>query len=280
MTHYKTLGIAEDASPEDIKKSYRKLASQHHPDKGGDTSRFQEIQAAYDVLSDPKKRQQYDQARRNPGVKFNFNGQSVPDVDELFRNFGFNFGGADPFAQFRQQQQARRNRDMQIHLSVPLISTIAEQTKTISVQTTNGQRETIEVTIPRGVVSGSRIKYPNLGDNFFNTLPRGDLYVEVIVLHDPFFEVNGLDLIHTLDVDCLTAMSGGETIVKGIDGTEFQLTIPQCAQPNMGFRIPNQGLWQMNGLTRGNLIVKINITVPKSLSPDQVDLVNQIRNSL
>jgi curved DNA-binding protein len=283
MTHYQTLGVAEDASPEDIKKAYRKLASQHHPDKGGDTTRFQEIQVAYDTLADADRRQRYDHERQNPGgVRFNFNGQDMtghPDVENIFRNFGFHFGG-DPFAQFRQQQQPRKNRDLQIEISIPLIETLSEQTKTISIQTTNGTRETVEVKIPRGVQGRTTIQYPGLGDNFFNTLPRGDLRVTVVVQPNLKFETNGLDLVTTLDVDCLTAMAGGEREITGLDGKTFQVTIPSGAQPNMGFRIREQGLWQMNSLTRGNLIVKINITVPGNLTADQIALVNQIRNTL
>ena len=286
MTHYQTLGVAEDASPEDIKKAYRKLASQHHPDKGGDTARFQEIQVAYDTLADADRRQRYDHERQNPGgVRFNFNGQDMtghPDVENIIRNFGFHFGG-DPFAQFRQQQQQqqpRKNRDLQIEISIPLIETLSEQTKTISIQTTNGTRETVEVKIPRGVQGRTTIQYPGLGDNFFNTLPRGDLRVTVMVQPNPKFETNGLDLVTTLDVDCLTAMAGGEREITGLDGKTFQVTIPSGAQPNMGFRIREQGLWQMNSLTRGNLIVKINITVPGNLTADQIALVNQIRNTL
>ena len=286
MTHYETLGIAENATPEEIKKAYRKLASQHHPDKGGDTARFQEIQAAYDTLADADRRQRYDHERHNPGgMQFNFNGQDMtghPDVENIFRNFGFHFGGGggqgQPFGQFRQQQP-RRNRDLQIEIQIPLAETLAEQTKTISVQTTNGHRETIEVRIPRGVLGRNTIKYPNLGDNFFESLPRGDLYVNVAAQPHPDFDAHGLDLITTMNVDCLTAMAGGDVQVTGLDGREFQLTVPAGAQPGMGFRIPNQGLWLINELTRGNLIVKIHITVPQ-LNADQIALVNQIRQSL
>jgi curved DNA-binding protein len=286
MTHYTTLGIAENASPEEIKKAYRRLASQHHPDRGGDTARFQDIQAAYDTLADADRRQRYDHERQNPGgMRFNFNGQDMtghPDMQNIFRNFGFHFGGGDPFGQFHQQPQPqpRRNRDLQIEINIPLAESLAEQTKTISVQTTNGHRETVEVRIPRGVVGRTTVKYPLLGDNFFNTLPRGDLYVHVSALPADGFQVHGLDLLTTMHVDCLTAMAGGDQEVTGLDGRVFQLSIPPCAQPGMGFRIPEQGLWQLHGLTRGNLIVKINITIPTSLTADQIALVNQIRQSL
>jgi len=284
MTHYITLGVAEDATADDIKRTYRRLASQHHPDRGGDTARFQEIQAAYDVLGDPQRRAQYDQQRRTTtgGFRFNFNGQDItghPGVEEIFRNFGFQYG-SDPFGPFRQPSQPRRNRDLQVEITVPLVSTLEDQTKVLSVQTTNGHRETVEVRIPRGILGHSTMKYPELGDNFFGNLPRGDLYVNVHVEPDPQFEISGLHLITKLDVDCVTAMGGGDVTVTGLDGRIFSVTVPAGAQNGTGYRIAEQGLWQMNTLTRGHLIAKINITVPQNLNEDQLALVNQLRQTL
>ena len=193
MTHYATLGVAEDANTDDIKKAYRKLASQHHPDKGGDTKKFQEIQTAYDTLSDQGKRQQYDLERSGRGQQNihwqNFSNEVPPDIQNIFQQFGF---GGDPFAQFRQQRQ-KRNKDLRVDLMVPLSTTLEEQTKVISVLTTTGSRETVEVKIPRGITNGTSIKYSNLGDNLFNTLPRGDLYVQINVHNAENFVVNNLD---------------------------------------------------------------------------------------
>ena len=281
MTHYETLGIPESASQDEIKKAYRKLASQHHPDKGGDTKKFQEIQTAYDALGDPAKRDQYDHELENPGgFKFTVNGHDMhgmpPHMADMFRNFGFNFGG-DPFNQMRQ---SRRNKDLRIEVPVTLASTLADQTKTVSIQTTNGQRETIEVNIPRGVTNGTQIKYPNLGDNFFNTLERGDLFVVVFLQPHPPFELNGLDVTTTVHVDCLTAITGGEVQVEGIDGSKFVVNLPQSTQPNMVLRIKDQGIWQIHGSTRGNLYVRIALTVPRNLSPEQLETISQIKSTL
>jgi DnaJ-class molecular chaperone len=165
MTHYQTLGVAENASQDDIKKAYRKLAMQHHPDRNnGDDTKFKEIQIAYDAVGDEQKRQQYDMQRQNPGgIRFNMNDGQHPDIEEMLRNFGFGFSrrGQDPFSGFRQP---RKNKDIRVELVVPLSSTLEAQTKTISVQTTNGQRQTVNVKLPRGVSPGSTIKYPQLGD--------------------------------------------------------------------------------------------------------------------
>jgi len=276
MTHYATLGVAEDANTDDIKKAYRKLASQHHPDKGGDTKKFQEIQTAYDTLSDQGKRQQYDLERSGRGQQNihwqNFSNEVPPDIQNIFQQFGF---GGDPFAQFRQQRQ-KRNKDLRVDLMVPLSTTLEEQTKVISVLTTTGSRETVEVKIPRGIANGTSIKYSNLGDNLFNTLPRGDLYVQINVHNAENFVVNNLDLYTRVNVNCLLAIVGGAVNVLGIDSKSFLLTIPPGTQHGTKFRITNQGLYQLNSDQRGNLFVEMHVTIPQDLSPDQLQIVKSI----
>lgn len=284
MTHYATLGVGENATPEEIKKAYRKLASQHHPDKGGDTAKFQEIEAAYRVLSDPAQREQYDHQRRNPGgFRFNVNGQDVHGMpngmEDILRNFGFNFGGGPFGAQFRQPQP-RRNKDLQVRVPVSLANTLFDQKITVSLQTTKGTRENVEITIPRGATHGMQIKYPGLGDNFFDTLERGDLYVHIDMQAHPDIEISELDLVMTKSIDCLTAIVGGELEVVGIDGSTFLVTVPAGTQPGQIMRIRNQGLWQLHGSTRGNLLVRIQVSVPKNLSEEQLELIRQIKSTL
>jgi len=283
-THYETLGVAESASPEEIKKAYRRLASKHHPDKGGDNAQFQNIQVAYDTLSDPERRQRYDHeckfgAGGPGGVHFQWhhNGAGGPDISDIFRQFGF--GGGNPFehhfAQHRQQQP-RRNKDLRVEIPVTLSSTLTEEKKTISVQTTNGERTTVEVTIPRGISNGTSIKYPELGDNLFNTIPRGDLYVHISVQNDRGFIPNGIDLYTQINVNCLLAITGGEVTVNGIDNKTFKLNIPAGTQPGTKFRLSDQGLYQLNSEQRGNLFVEVVITVPRNLSPEQIETIRSL----
>jgi curved DNA-binding protein len=274
MSHYDTLGVAKTATPDEIKRAYRKLASQHHPDKGGDTAKFQEIEAAYRVLSDPGQRQQYDTPQPQ-GMHFNFTGHDVPpEVKDIFNNFGFNFGGGQPFG-FNQQ---RRNRDLKIEIAVDLVSTLNNQTKTVSVQTTNGLRETIEVNIPRGVTNGATIKYAGLGDNLFNTIPRGDLYVQININNHPDFVVHGIDLYVKINISCFIAIVGGDVDIKTLDGRVLSLTIPQGTQPGVKFRIAGEGLYHLNSTNKGNLYAELNIVIPQNLTLEQLEIVRSLIN--
>jgi DnaJ-class molecular chaperone len=287
MTHYDTLGVPESASLDEIKKAYRKLANQHHPDKGGDTNQFQQIQVAYDAVGDEQKRAQYDAERRGGGgFRFTVNGQDVGgggmphEMEDMLRNFGFAFGPGfaghgDPFAQFKQP---RRNKDLQVDVIVSLASTLDAQTKTISVQNTNGERTTVEVQIPRGVKPNSTIKYPGLGDNFFTSLQRGDLYVRIHVEGDARFGIDNLDLHRTIDISCVSVMIGAVLTVEGLDNKKFDITIPAGSQHGSKFRLPQQGLYAMNQTHRGSLIVNLNITIPTNLSESQIAVLRNIFN--
>jgi DnaJ-class molecular chaperone len=288
MTHYQTLGVNENSTQEEIKKAYRKLASQHHPDKGGDTAKFQEIEAAYRTLSDPAKREQYDHDQRNPGgFRFNVNGEDIHQgmphgMEDILRNFGFNFGGAgNPFSHHNfRQQQPRRNKDLQVRVPVSLTSILQEQKMTVSVQTTKGARENVEITIPRGATNGVQIKYPNLGDNFFETLERGDLYVQVVMQPHPNFDISELDVVTTKNIDCLTAMVGGDVEIESYDGSKFVVNLAPGTQPNQMLRIKEQGVWSLHGSTRGNLLVRIQVSVPRNLSEDQLEAIRKIKSTL
>ena len=281
MTHYETLGVSESASADEIKKAYRKLASQHHPDKGGDTRRFQEIQTAYDTLADADRRQRYDMERQNPGgmpggVHFQWHGNGMPgDIGDIFRQFGF---GGDPFAHMRPQQP-RKNKDLRIEIPLSLASTLEEQVKTVQVRTTNNDTSVLEVRIPRGVTTGTQIRYSGLGDNLFNTLPRGDLFVQFTVHPAEGFGINNIDLYTQISVNCLKAITGGTVTVSGIDGKTFEMTLPPGTQPGMKFRLRGQGLYQMNTDQRGDLYAELAMTIPTNLTTEQINYIQTIVNT-
>jgi len=278
---YQTLGVPKGASEAEIKKAYRKLAAQHHPDKqGGDTAKFQEIQSAYETLSDPQKRQQHDNP--NPfhghhtghgGFEFHFGNGGPEDIFAQFFNQGF---GQNPF---QRQQQPRRNKDLRINIQITLAETLQDQLRSVSVQTTKGDRFNVDVNIPRGVSAGTTIKYSQLGDNFFETLTRGDLYVIINIIADERFELHGLNLLNNLEISSLEAMAGTEKQITGIDGKQFLIKIPIGCQYGTKFGIQGQGLYQMNTDVRGDLIVNVTVKTPV-LSEDKLNILRNIINTL
>ena len=267
---YQTLGVGKNATEEEIKKAYRKLASQHHPDKGGDTAKFQEIQTAYETLSDPQKRQQHDNPHVNTGgFEFHF-GHGAGDVNDIFSQF-FRQG----FSQGPAQRQPRKNKDLRINLQITLASTLADQIKTVSVQTTKGDRFNIDVNIPRGVNHGTTIKFSQQGDNMFDTLTRGDLYVIITVLADNRYEVHGFDLVANLEINSIEAMTGTEREITGLDDRVFLIKIPAGCQYGSKFGLQGQGLYRMNTQLRGDLVVNVVIKTP-TLSEEQLNILRNI----
>lgn len=277
---YETLGVPKGASEDEIKKAYRKLAAKHHPDKGGDTAKFQEIQQAYDTLSDPQRRAAHDNP--NPFGGFDQNGthfdfQFSGDPGDLFQHFfRQGFHGGNPF---QQKQQQRKNKDLRINLVVDLASTLNEQTKTVSVQTTKGDRFTVDVRIPRGVTNGTTIKYGQMGDNFFESLTRGDLYVIINVNYGDQYEVHGANLIKHLNINCIQAMLGFEQEVEGVDGRVFLVKIPPGCQHGAKFGLQGQGLYYMNSQHRGDMVVNVNVEI-LTPTPEQVEKLKAIWTDL
>ena len=274
---YDILGVPKGASEDEIKRAYRKLAAKHHPDRGGDTAKFQEIQGAYETLTDPQKRAAHD----NPNPFQQGFRQTGPG------NFEFHFGGGSPediFAQFfghpfqQQQRQPRKNKDLRIALDVTLASTLDNQSKQVSVQTTKGDRFTVDVNIPRGVNHGTTIKFGRMGDNMFDTLTRGDLYVIINVIPDERFDVHGLDLYAKIQIDSIDAMLGTDTFIRSIDGKEFKIKIPPGCQYGTKFGMSGHGLYAMNSEHRGNMIIEIVIETPV-LSESQLNMLKNIKTS-
>jgi DnaJ-class molecular chaperone len=274
VNYYQTLGVSKTASADEIKRAYRKLASQHHPDRGGDTARFQEIQSAYDTLSDPAKRQQYDNPQPQ-GQHFEFN-FGPGGMDEIFSNF-FR-GQAHPFQHARQQP--RRNKDIRAQVAVGLQETLGDAKRTLNIKGANGSNQTVDITIPRGVSAGTTIKYPGLGDSLFENLPRGDLYLTVNIYTNPNFEVSGLDLITNLTIDSFDAILGNTVNVVGLDGKVFTINTPKFCQHGVKLKIPGEGLYKFQQDVKGNLYVRVNVKTPVGLTEQQFHALEQIRQQL
>ena len=266
MNYYEVLGVPKTASQDEIKKAYRKLASQHHPDRGGDTAKFQEIQSAYDTLGDENKRAAYDNpAPNHQSFNFNFGPDNLHDI---FAQFGF---GGNPF----QRVHPRKNNDIRTTINLELKDTLVDQRKTLLIQS-NNSRKNVDINIPRGITSGTTIRYPGLGDNLFPNIPPGDLYVTLNIIPDPKFMVSGLDIIQTLTIDCFQAILGTEQTVMGLDGKLFNVKIHAGCQPNTKLKIPGEGLWAFQKDVKGNLLIQIQISVPTNLTQEQLNLIKQI----
>ena len=291
MNHYKTLGVAKDADAAAIKKAYRSLASKNHPDKGGDTAKFQSIQAAYAALETPEKRAQYDAELAGGFCQFQFNthnsgmGQNDNiDLNEILNGmlrgqFGFN-GPTTPHQRANQQRQEPRNRDVRIAMQLNLVDTLEEQTKMININLPGNMKEDLEIKIPRGVHHGSTVRYAGIGDHSVPNAPRADLYIQFHVQPHPNFEQHGIDLVTPLIVNCMEAMVGCEKEVTGLDCKTFKISIPPGTQYGARFGIPEQGLYTTDHPGRGRLIVLLDIYIPKELKEEQIETIRSIQATL
>jgi DnaJ-class molecular chaperone len=270
MDHYSTLGIYKEADSEDIKRAYRKLASQHHPDKGGDKGKFQEIQAAYATLSDPEKRAQYD----NPQPQFNgnsFNGGFPPGFEDIFSAFGGSPFG-DMFGQRRAQPQ--RNRTLNIQTAITLENAFNGYDLVASLRLPSGKDQMIEVKIPAGIQDGTVLRLANMGDDQVANLPRGDLHLTVRVTPHTIFQRQGDDLIIELNVSCIDAMIGKTLEVTTIDNKTLEVKINPGTQNGHILSAAGYGMPKMaDNRFKGRLLMPIKIIVPTQLTVHQKQLL-------
>jgi curved DNA-binding protein len=251
MDHYQTLGVAKNATPDEIKKSYRKLASQHHPDKGGDTATFQRIEEAYRVLSDPNKRQQYDNPMPQgmhgfpPGFQFHTGGVDINDI------FGQMFGQGNPFTQNRPQM-------LRTQINVPLMDAYKGGSHVLKIQTPAGVK-VIDIDIPKGVNDGTQLRYDKI-------LEGASLIVEFRVLNDLKFERRGKDLYCNHSVSVLDLIVGTTFEFITISGKTLEVTVPPKTQPFMQLKLHGQGMPIQGSPTFGDQIILL-----KPFMPDTID---------
>ncbi len=265
--YYQTLGLNESASEDEVKRAYKRMAMQHHPDRGGDVGRFQEIQEAYDTLTDPQRRAQWEQQRQwangargqNFGFSFNFG----PDLNDILRQFH----GGDPFGQFRQQ----RNRDLRIHIDIDLASTLSQQHKTVEIRHQDGSSRTVQIDIPRGVQNGVQMRLTGHGDHSNKSVPPGDLYVDFRINDTAGFSVDHINISKKLELNSIDAIIGTRVSTQGLDRKQFDLVIPPGTQNGTQFRIAAQGLYDINTQVRGDLFFEIALVTPRSVSQAQLD---------
>ncbi|MGD9224170.1 MAG: DnaJ C-terminal domain-containing protein, partial [Desulfobacteraceae bacterium] len=264
--YYQILGVDKHASESQIKKAYRKLAMKYHPDhtKGDKNSeeKFKRISEAYAVLSDPEKRKQYDtfgsadfQQRfsqedifRNFDFgdifkEFGFRGGGAPTGDGGFR---FTFGGGSPFGGHQQQQRVMKGSDLVYELPVTLRDVAGGTQKQITLQH-QGRTENINVKIPKGMLSGKKLRLSGKGEQSPHGGPPGDLFIKVKVVEDPVFKQEELDLMVYREIKLTQALLGDQIAVPTLEGRELNLKIPPGTRHKTKMRLTGHGLPQMNG---------------------------------
>lgn len=271
MDYYQILGINENASQDEIKKAYKKLAMKNHPDRGGDTKKFQEISQAYDTLGDEQKRQQYDAQKNNPFIHARSGNHGFQDINDIFGGFGF--GPHGPFGGFHQQ---RRNRDLSIRVSISFKQSYTGTQIEARFNTPSGKAQTVIVDIPPGVQSGQTIRYGDLGDDSIPNIPRGNLNVTIVVENDPQWERRGNDLCTTLTVTALEAMTGCMKEVTCLDGFTMPLKLRPGIKHGAEFASGGRGFRDINTGRMGSLIVILDIDIPAVTDPQLVQELQAI----
>jgi curved DNA-binding protein len=280
--YYDILGVDEKATSADITKAFKELAKRHHPDRGGDKDKFQEINEAHDTLKNSQKRHDYDTMRKF-GSRSTGGGGEHPFFNEdifgdFFSGFGadnsgfrFNFTGRDGDERiFRNvRQQPRGNRNVQVRMAISIKEAMMNNEKTISYKLPSGREEFATVKIPAGVQHGVTFKFSGMGDDSIKNMPRGDLMVVMSVLDSDGFTRKGNDLYTDKTIDCFQAVRGHEFNLKLLEDKVIKVKVPAGTQPGTLLTMKGLGMPVHKTLNiRGNLYVKIHILIPQLSAQD------------
>ena len=288
IDYYKALGVDKNATQEDIKKAYRKLARKHHPDLNPNDKeaqrKFQQLNEANEVLSDPEKRKKYDQygkdwqhaeqfeqARqsqqqhsRNETFSGDFNESEFSD---FFASMFGNTGGGG----FRQRQTKFRGEDYHAELQLNLTDVYKTHQQVLTVN-----NKSIRITIPAGVENGQKIKIKGHGTAGINGGPNGDLYISFQIINNTKFRRDVNDLQTAVDLDLFTAVLGGEIIIDTLDG-KVKLKVSPETQNGSKIKLKGKGfpVYKKEG-EFGDLVITFQIKTPTNLSDKQKELFEQL----
>lgn len=279
--YYSTLGVSEGASPDEIKKAYRKLANQHHPDKGGDQAKFKDISVAYDTLSNDQKRADYDNQRRfggGPHVQFTTEG-----FDPFGHMFGQGFGGqSHPFGDIFGHMRGgmRRNRDLNIQCSISFLDSFVGKQLEANYRLPSGKNQTVVINVPPGVQNGDTIRYQGLGDDSMPGAPRGNLNVTILVSGDPNYERRGDDLYTNIEITPIEAMIGCKKTVKTLTGETMDVEIRAGVETGVEFASHGTGFTNPNNGSRGRFVSVIKIKTPKIVDPSLISRLKDLNDEI
>lgn len=293
--YYKSLGVSKNTSDEDIKKAYRKLAMKYHPDhtKGDKRAeeKFKKISEAYAVLSDPEKRKQYD-TFGSDGFKQRYSQEDIFsgfDFSSLFKEFGFggsgaftgrrggrpfSYGGDNTFGG-RSSRQQMKGSDLEYELPVTLRDVATGTSQTITLNHGN-RRETLTVKIPKGMITGKKLRLAGKGNPSPYGGKPGDLFVRSKVVHDPVFSQADYNLTVEKEILLSEALLGTSVPVATVEGKSLNLKIPPGTKHKTRLRIKGRGLPHMQGDGMGDLYVSVLVKLPAKLTGEQRKLVEQL----
>lgn len=266
MNYYDILGVNENASQDDIKKAYKKLAMKHHPDRGGDNKKFQEISQAYDTLSDPNKRSHYDAEINGFANPFG-QGGGFPNFGDMF-SFHFGQGFAQP--------PRRKNRDLTIRITITFKQSYTGTQIEARYPTPTGKSKTVVIDVPAGIQSGQVIRYGGLGDDSNPNLPTGDLNVNVMVETSPDWARRGDDLCKVLDINVIEAMTGCTKQIACLDGTTMPITVKPGVQHGTEYASNGRGFKNINTGRVGALVIVINVIIPVITNQETIKKLESI----
>lgn len=242
--YYAVLGVNPNASPDEIKRAYKKKVMQHHPDRGGDVKQFQQVQDAYEALLNPQKQQSH--------TKPPFN-----DFSQVFTQWNNQFNG------FRSQSRARARLNLWINLE----DLIDPTPRVVAVQGRSGVVN-IEISIPPGIEDGSTVSYPRI------TPDGNDVLITFRVRPHSQFKREGLNLIKQVKLSVWDLILGTTTSIRNLKNHEIKVTVPPGTQPGAFMRVKGQGLPDRNGGSKGDILLHINTHIPE-VSPDLIEQIKK-----
>ena len=295
--YYKILGVQKNASEEEIKKTYRKLAMKYHPDhtKGDKDAeeKFKKLSEAYAVLSDKEKRKEYD-TFGSEGFRQRFSQEDIFrgfDFGNIFKEFGFgggdfshvggggrrfSFGTGSPFNSSGAQQHGQvKGSDLVYELPLTLREVATGTSKVITFQHQE-RSENLTVKIPKGLIAGKKLRLAGKGDPSPYGGPAGNLYIKSKVLNDPVFSSEKYDLYINRELKISEAILGTTVSIPTIDDKQLSLKIPPGTKPGVKMRLSGHGLPDMKDNKKGDLYVRVQVKIPQHLNEEQKKIVDKL----